>query len=231
MRVLRVPDSVTLVKAHSLDCGTSNVILRISPDHPALALIGDALFSKKDKKLIRAPIHRYGLKTYEVPEGIRIIGEEVFQSCYELKHLVIPDSVTEMGASAFSECRRLKKATLSSGMKEIPEQAFIRCVSLDELTIPEGVTTIGKSAFAFCTNLHEVALPGSVATIDDGAFNSCDKLEKITVPASVTRIGDVPFGYAGYWIMIVDRDSFAQQYCEEHDIRYTYPNADSWLHE
>ena len=61
------------------------------------------------------------------------------------------------------------------------------------------MTEIGPSAFAGCGSLTRVVLPESVTSIGKGAFERCGSLT-VTVP----------------------RGSYAEQYCRENEVNYTY---------
>ena len=80
------------------------------------------------------------------------------------------------------------------------------------ITIPEKllgltVTAIGDKAFSCCTSLVSVTSPDSVTTIGDNAFSGCFNLTSVTV----------------------GRNSYALEYCKEHDLPYTYSDANDWL--
>ena len=61
---------------------------------------------------------------YEIPEGIRSIGEMAFQGSYGLTELTVPEGVTEIGYSAFSGCVNLHVVCLPASLKEIGNYAF-----------------------------------------------------------------------------------------------------------
>ena len=71
--------------------------------------------------------------TYNIPDGVAVIGNSTFGACLYLTSVTIPDSVTKIGDMAFSYC-----------------------VSLTGVTIPESVTEIGDYAFCACQNLSSV---------------------------------------------------------------------------
>ena len=61
---------------------------------------------------------------YEIPEGIRSIGEMAFQGSSGLTELTVPEGVTEIGMSAFSGCADLHVITLPASLEEIGNYAF-----------------------------------------------------------------------------------------------------------
>lgn len=103
--------------------------IRISPDHPSLAVIDGVLFYKPKKCLITYPCAKAD-SSYTVPRGIQSIGDDAFCDCSNLKSVSIPDSVTSIG-----------------------NNAFYWCSSLTSVSIPDSVTSIGNKAFEGCPNL------------------------------------------------------------------------------
>ena len=150
-----IPDSVTSIGGNPF-VGCDALQIDISPDHPTLALIDNALFYKPEKRLVTY-LESSKAETYTIPQGILSIGDAAFGLCDSLTSITIPDSVTSIGDAAFGGCG-----------------------SLTSITIPDGVTSIGDYAFYRCRNLTSVTIPGSVTSIGDDAFFDChDTLQLI----------------------------------------------------
>ena len=100
-----------------------------------------------------------GMRSVELPDGLKLIGPSAFSGCSGLVSVDIPDSVTGIMDSAFGDCTSLESVGISEGLTEIGAYAFIRCTSLGYIDIPASVTKIGWDAFKGCTSLKEVRLP------------------------------------------------------------------------
>ena len=150
-----IPDSVTSIGRNPF-AGCDALQIDISPDHPTLALIDNALFYKPEKRLVTY-LESSKAETYTIPQGILSIGDYAFGDCDSLTSVTIPDSVTSIG-----------------------DRAFYWCDSLTSITIPDSVTSIGDSAFEDCYSLTSITIPGSVTSIGDDAFFGCpDTLQLI----------------------------------------------------
>ena len=104
------------------------------------------------------------------PEGVRVVGANVFNGCTGLTSVTIPDGVVSVGESSFKGC-----------------------TGLTSVEIPEGVTSIGMAAFSGCTALTSVTIPSTVTLIDTDGFSGCTSLNPLTVPNTVTTIGVIAF--------------------------------------
>lgn len=152
---IKIPDSVTSIGGNPF-VGCDALQIDISPDHPTIALIDNALFYKPEKRLVTY-LESSKAETYTIPQGILSIGDAAFGLCDSLTSITIPDSVTSIG-----------------------DYAFGGCGSLTSITIPDSVASIGDSAFYRCRNLTSVTIPGSVTSIGDDAFFDCpDTLQLI----------------------------------------------------
>ncbi len=135
-----------------------------------------------------------GLKEVLLPDGLKIIGPNLFWGCTDLERVELPDSITEIygssewmtggreNAGAFAGCASLKSITIPPKVKVIPFNAFQNCTSLEEVIIPDGVTVIGERAFRNCVSLKHVTLPSSLKTLGRTAFEGCTALEKPVLP-------------------------------------------------
>ena len=227
---ITIPDSVAIPNGNPFAKCSGLSSFAVSPDHPSLAVIDGVLFSKPDKRLVSYPPEKTDTR-YEIPQGIRIIGDGAFSCCEQLADITIPDSVTEIGRSAFASCGSLTGVAIPDSVTAIGVTAFADCVSLTEVTLPDGVTAIGNGTFAQCYSLTDIVLPEGLTLIGDGAFNHCDCLADITIPNSVTWIGYRAFAHCDNLTLTVERDSYAREYCIENELPYTYPDATDWLND
>ena len=85
---------------------------------------------------------------------------------------------------------------LSERITEIRAEAFRGDTSLTHLTLPEGILSIGERAFAD-SGLREIILPHTLEAIADNAFENCEGL-----------------------IALVSANSYAHQYCIDHQIQF-----------
>ena len=225
-----IPDSVTAMGANPFAICGKLTDIRLSPDHPYLAVIDGVLFSKPDQRLICYP-YAISEKTYVIPTGIREIGNYAFFGCESLSNVTIPDSVAVIGTYAFFGCYSLSSVTIPDSVTEIRNYAFYRCWSLSSVTIPDSVTVIGDRAFSACYSLTSVTIPDSVTVIGDSAFYGCDSLTNMTIPDSVTSIGDNAFSCCENLTLTVGRYSHAKQYCIDNGLEYIYPDSLDWLND
>ena len=113
------------------------------------ATIDGVLFNKTEKKLVCYP-YGFTATEYQVPKGIRSIGDYAFYSCKSLTAITLPEGLTSIGDSAFIGCRSLAAITLPESVTSIGELAFSSCSSLTAITLPESLESIGTDAFADC---------------------------------------------------------------------------------
>lgn len=103
--------------------------ISISPNHPALARRGGALYLMEDKSLVSYP---GGLQaqSFDIPLGIERIGDGAFMENKNLTGITIPPSVTGIGKSAFAGCENLISLTIPDSVTAIGHAAFFSCPAL-----------------------------------------------------------------------------------------------------
>ncbi|MBR6184707.1 MAG: leucine-rich repeat domain-containing protein [Clostridia bacterium] len=222
-----IPDSVVKIGTNPFAHCRKLSKVKVSPDHPTLAVIDDVLFSKQDKRLICYPMGKQETE-YQIPSGIKIIGEGAFYECSSLASVSIPDSVTFIGEVAFYECSSLASIYIPNSVTFIGEGAFL-CSNLASISIPDSVTSIEDYTFCWCFSLASINIPNSVTSIGDCAFDGCSNLASISIPDSVTSIGDDAFSGCPNLTLTVVRDSYAARYCKEIGLNYTYTDSLDWL--
>ncbi len=223
-----IPGSLTTIGSNPFQSCPKLSDIRVSPDHPALAIIDGVLFSKADKRLICYP-DGFSQSGYSAPKGTLTIGDYAFFGCDSLTSVTLPDSLTAIDGYAFSYCSSLAAVTLPDSLTAIGDSAFYLCDSLSSIILPNSVTTIGNCAFSWCDSLTTLSLPSNLITIDDCAFYGCSSLISVTLPDSLTAIGGMAFSGCDNATFTVGRESCAKQYCVDNDLPYTYADADDWL--
>lgn len=109
------------------------------------------------------------LVSIQLPENIKIIGENVFEGCEELNNFMIPNTLEEIGDRAFKGCARLltskAELLLSQNLKSIGYESFNPLIEAN---------TLSNSFFSkiYCS----ATVP---PTIDN---NSCLSCEQLIVP-------------------------------------------------
>ena len=216
---ITLPDSVTSIGANPFTSCDALKNIRVSPDHPALAVIDGVLFSKPDKRLVSYPC---GLEysEYTVPQGIKCIGDNAFCWCSSLTSITIPDGVTSIGDRAFLWCRSLTGVTLPDSVTSIGNRAFEMCDSLASITIPIGVTSVEDIPFADFSSLKNIRVSPdhpTLAVIDGVLFSKPDKklvayprgleYSEYTVPQGIKCIGDRAFCWCNSLTSITVPDS------------------------
>lgn len=156
-----------------------------------------------------------------ISESVKSIGSYAFSRCIGLTSITIPNNVTNIGNSAFFECNGLTSVTIPDSITTIENNTFNSCSSLTSVTIPESVTVIEDYAFIYC-GLMNVTIPDGVTSIGDYAFSSCSVSMNVTIPDSVTSIGNNAFNVRDNVILIVGKDSYAEQYAKDNKILYQY---------
>lgn len=110
-----------------------------------------------------------------IPDGVTSIGDQAFQSCYDLKQVIMPNTVTSIGYMAFQGTDLRDGVQWSDHLTTIGNQAF------------SGIY-LGKNQNGV------VQLPNSVITIGERAFQRLDYMTQMYVGSNVTTIGLNAFG-------------------------------------
>ncbi len=202
-----IPDSLIRIGGNPFaECDVKEI--RVSPEHPTLAVIDGILYEKTEKRLVCCP-SGLAYESVDIPQGIRIIGSSSFSGCYDLKSITIPDSVTTIGAWAFTSCRALEDIELPDSLTAIGDYAFNWCESLESISIPDSVADIGANPFTVCPKLTSIRVsPDSpaLAVIDGVLFEKTEKRlvcypmtleqEAYIIPQGIRIIGASAFQFA-----------------------------------
>ncbi len=170
---VQIPESVTEIGYCNFMYCRGLTSITVDKNNSNYCSVDGVLFTKDQTELIQYPANKKDT-LYEIPDGVKRIGDFAFCVAYSLETIALPDTVTDIGPGSFDECH-----------------------SLMEITLPDTVTKIGALAFNFCESLTTINIPCNVETIgympkgiyasflgSDTILNSCDSLLSITVDES-----------------------------------------------
>ena len=215
-----IPDSVTSIGANAFAWYCTGLTSITIPD--SVTSIGTSAFYYCD------------LTSVTIPAGVTRIGGNPFEGCPLTSIDVAANNPVYVQIDGvlfdkhqktlvtYPHARTTNPYTIPEGVLRVGDMAFSNNAGLTSVIIPNGVTSIGDMAFWGCVNLDSVTLPDSVTRIGDMAFNECDKLTSVTIPDSVVSIGEEAFGWNSEVTIIVNEDSYAEQYAIENDIPYVF---------
>ena len=170
-----------------------------------------------------------GLARIDLPEGIEKISAHAFYDCDGLVSIKLPGSLKFIGEGAFSWCRKLESAEIPEGIEDIPEDMFDGCIKLKSVSLPKSIRKIYEGAFSYCKELESIVLPDGLEFIDKDAFYECVSLKTVYIPASCTSIINGAFGKSDKGdrkedlTLIVEPGSYAESYCKANMLKYEYP--------
>lgn len=130
-----------------------------------------------------------------IPEGVKIIGEDAFWACSNLKEITLPSTITSIESGAFFN------------------------TSISGFNYPQNIDSIPINAFCG-TKLTEFSVPPKVTEINDDAFYNCTDLVKISIPESVKYIGTDVFKNCRNLTIYGYKDSAAESYAKANNIKF-----------
>ncbi len=153
-----------------------------------------------------APWSEFPIKTVNILDNVRIIGDFAFSGCTTLESVSMTDSVVRIGYGAFNKCSSLSSVTIPNYVTQLGIGAFYQCTSLESITIPGSVTLIENDAFFYCTSLESITVSQSnnyYKSINGVLFDKSGRTliqypigrvaEEYAVPGSVTQIKNDSF--------------------------------------
>lgn len=134
-----------LIAGHTLINYDENVPRVIIPKY--VFSIADRAFSERGQ-----------IKTIEMGESVKSIGNYSFRMCYNMKEIILPARVDEFGIGVFENCWALESVSLPEGVKRIDTEMFLECNSLRDICIPDSVKDIDLDAFERVPKLMQLRI-------------------------------------------------------------------------
>ena len=169
---LTIPNSVTSIGEHAFrECtGLNSIIVET----------GNPIYDSRDNcnAIIESSTNTllFGCKNTIIPNSVTSIGNNAFDSYYNLISITIPNNVTSIGSGAFHYCSGLTSVIIPNSVISIGSGAFNGCRNLTSVEIPNSVTSIGNGAFSGCSSLASITIGCETPlSIDKYTFNNVDK--------------------------------------------------------
>lgn len=125
-----------------------------------------------------------------LPEGLKTIETNAFFECADLKEINIPESVEIIEAQAFFGCKKLKKVHLPKNLKRLCIKAFTDS-GLESVDLPEHPDYVGSEVFAN-SQLHQVTIPANFP-LTVAMFDECKNLETVTFKGTGVKVPGICF--------------------------------------
>lgn len=166
-----------------------------------------------------------GLSEMALPEQLEIIDSLAFWNCKDLRKIFIPKSVKTIGKGVFAGCDALREIVVE---KENENYISLNNCLIDKKTntviavcdngvIPEGVEAIGEMTLFMNFNCSSITIPASVTEIKE--HEVCKNFEFCGMQAK-----DGSGTLEKPLTLIVEKDSFAEKYAKENNIKYKTVN-------
>ena len=138
--------------------------------------------------IIQSPWYSYksAIKSVIINEGVTTVGDYAFSFYTNLINLSLPNTLKIIGKNAFDTCEKLTSLIIPDGCTTIGYGAFLYCSGLNTITLPNSLTSIRDYAFASCWNIESLIIPEKVEFIGELAFRATTKLNTIRVDSNNT---------------------------------------------
>lgn len=207
---LTLPDSITEIAGEAF----SNCVSLGKVTLPKnLTLLGNDVFEYCNAEITfpsgleRIPeLGMNATRKVNIPEGVKIIGEDAFWACSNLKEITLPSTITSIESGAFFNTS-ISGFNYPQNIDSIPINAFCG-TKLTEFSVPPKVTEINDDAFYNCTDLVKISIPESVKYIGTDVFKNCRNLTiygyKDTAAESYAKANNIKFISADYKVIFKD---------------------------
>lgn len=158
--------------------------------HKNVIIIPDEIEGYPVVSIGKAVFEKMSITDIVLPNTLRAIYDEAFNSCQLLQGIDFPAGLVYLGENCFYGCG-LKSITIPGTIEEIPTFAFAYCDKLTSVTLNEGLKIIGNNAFMNCPIDH-IKLPESIETLKGNCLSNT-KFYHIILPKGTKTVHPVAF--------------------------------------
>lgn len=195
--------------SHGYDGGNVRLKINVSKKNPYYSSKDGILYNKKQTKLLACPS---GVTVYKMPNTVKSVGKDAFESYSALKELYVSDAITDttnwlqgenlqkihfgkkVKKIRVCDMEQLKSITVSSKNKTYKSKnnalytkngkklVWYPQGKKGTATISNGTTIIGGGSFYWARNIKKISIPKTVKKIEKGAFECLDSEAIFYVP-------------------------------------------------
>lgn len=149
--------------------------ITVAEGNESFCSVEGVLFTKDMKKLICYPCGKVA-ETYNVPDGVEVIGAFAFQCNQFLEKVNLPPTIRIIEWEAFNFCDRLSDIFIPEGLETIDEDAFLFC-DIKHLTLPRSLKKIHwTNLSSIGTGVLNLEIPDSDVEIDMSGYKACNEV-------------------------------------------------------
>ncbi|MBR3857983.1 MAG: leucine-rich repeat protein [Bacteroidaceae bacterium] len=138
-----LPATVRLVEPGAFIDAYNLETIEVSPDNPWYTSVDGVLYTKDKATLVAYPPGRDD-QHFDVPAGVKEIGEMAFCGDWSLHSVSLPFGVERIDRAGFSGCVYLEAVSLPPTLREIEVRAFADCVLLERINLPRHVVAVNE---------------------------------------------------------------------------------------
>ncbi len=157
---INLPSGLRILGEEAFSGCTNVTEINVNSANNAFSSVDGVLFDGSKTTLVMYPLGRSG--TYEVPEGVTMLGNSSFANCNNLTSIVLSSTLTIIGEDVFVNCTRLTSITIPANVTRIDIYTFAGCTRLTTMVV-EATTPPTIWPTTFPPNLTTLQVPsGSV---------------------------------------------------------------------
>jgi|GEM_PF-1948053 len=134
------------------------------------------------------------LVALNIPGNGTTMGNNAFESCYNLEKVQFEEGLLSIGDYAFNNCNKITgDIQFPSSLQFIGERAFYYAKLIENISFGDNLEIIGNYAFYNCTGLKSIKMGQSIENIGDNAFYGCEQIESLELPLNLRTLGNYAF--------------------------------------
>lgn len=234
---INIPATVTDIETPIIFDKASVKAFNVDKNNPTYTSENGVIFNKEKTEILSYPNEKEDV-TYVLPEGVVKITDSAFKSA-DFQYIELPDTLKIIGDNAFYRCGYLKELNLPKNVEHIGRDALLLNYGLTKVEVdaeskhfssnngvlfnkdktsilyypvaktaesykvPESVEVIGYRAFQGLSPLTAVILPEGLKRIEERGFCGCRKITELNIPSTVEYIGYEAFLNIGITDVII----------------------------